>query len=735
MPLLPRSHTTRLHYRTLDGQAHTWQPCDGNNAIGEGSELRARNSELELRLRWRECRGGLKLTWELRVLGTETLLLDQVLPAIVDGRWPLLADPAALRLFQNGYQSWTPSGSVAGDGRPPRPWLRSFSLMNHYVDSPFWGRRDGLSSSLFTLLRGSGEEEGVLVGFTGQRCGLGELFYQNKESTRLHCSLDYGGKRLEPGQVLQGEGLWLARGRPEQLLLAYAERAAQDMDVAPRDRARIERSPVGWCSWYQYYAGVREEDVLGNLAFLSHRPELGVEFFQLDDGYQRAVGDWLIINDKFPRGLAPLARDIRQQGFKAGIWTAPFFASPRSELFREHRDWFLRAGTKHSKRGLADCGYNPFWRCRLYALDLTHPDVLSWLGDTYRALVAAGYDYHKIDFLYAGLRHGERHDPSLSPVEAYRGGLRAIRDAIGAQRFLLGCGAPLGPSLGYFDGMRVSQDVKEQWDSWLASRAGRGCGYPSASGSLRSNLTRWFMHRRWWLNDPDCLLVRDKDSKLDQHETETMVSLLGMSGGMLFLSDELPALAPQRLAMAEAVLPPTLLEGRPADTMARHRPETVSLKGQGTRLQVLVNWSSKPVRRSLPDWSETETVFDFWGERILEPGALELARHGVRALQPTPIEPGPQLEGNSFHLAALCDGRLRSEFDEEKSVLRLWGRDMARREGRVWVRLPEGWTLRERDLPSLLKGVERWRHGVVLMLSASGAWSAALQLQWTGGAS
>jgi alpha-galactosidase len=64
---------------------------------------------------------------------------------------------------------------------------------------------------------------------------------------------------------------------------------------------------VGWCSWYQYFHDVTEADLLGNLARSAGWP---FDVFQLDDGFQRAIGDWLETNEKFPSTLDRLAGEI-----------------------------------------------------------------------------------------------------------------------------------------------------------------------------------------------------------------------------------------------------------------------------------------------------------------------------------------------------------------------------------------------------------------------------------------
>lgn len=82
---------------------------------------------------------------------------------------------------------------------------------------------------------------------------------------------------------------------------------------------------------------VSEEDVLENTSYLKSlaaRPGSGlpVRYVQVDDGYQEGIGDWLESNEKFPHGIAWLARQTRAAGFIPGIWVAPFAVAESSEL-------------------------------------------------------------------------------------------------------------------------------------------------------------------------------------------------------------------------------------------------------------------------------------------------------------------------------------------------------------------------------------------------------------------
>jgi len=82
---------------------------------------------------------------------------------------------------------------------------------------------------------------------------------------------------------------------------------------------------VGWCSWYHYFHDVTESAVRDNLARASDWP---FDVFQIDDGYQAHIGDWLNTAASFPSGLAAIADAIAAEGCRPGLWLAPFLAHP-----------------------------------------------------------------------------------------------------------------------------------------------------------------------------------------------------------------------------------------------------------------------------------------------------------------------------------------------------------------------------------------------------------------------
>ena len=299
---------------------------------------------------------------------------------------------------------------------------------------------------------------------------------------------------------------------------------------------------IGWCSWYYYYTKITEDIILDNLSSLA-RSELKIDLFQIDDGWQRAIGDWTESNEKFPAGMKYLAGEIRRAGMRPGIWLAPFLVQKNSQLMRSHPDVVLR----DAKGQPVKATYNPNWGGWAYCLDVTHPRYREWLGDTIRVLVKQwGYEYLKLDFLFTAGYRGRVYNDTTTAAGRLREILAFIRKAAGRDVFLLGCGSPLWPAVGQVDAMRISVDVNHIWSgdwmSWLL----RDRNYPNARGALINTLTRSYMHNRFWINDPDCLMVRGRNTKLSVEQIYLRASVMALSGGMLLLSDDLTHLEPER---------------------------------------------------------------------------------------------------------------------------------------------------------------------------------------------
>jgi len=486
----------------------------------------------------------------------------------VQMRFRLEGPTAPVRVFRNGYQSWSPTGSVTlGEhvdpsrtvtGDPVMDDVVGFARRVHHAD-PAVAAAGEVRSECVTVVRGAEADAPCqLVGFLGGATHDGTLRLSALDDGGIEVIAEayLGGAVLAPGGVRVLHDVVVDQGPlASPLLEAWAGA------VGRAENARVSAPfQVGWCSWYHYFHSLTEDHVRSNLALAGDWP---FEVFQVDDGYQAAIGDWLTTNDKFSSGVDRLAADISGAGYTPGIWMAPFLAASDSAVLRDHPQWAAcDAATGEPLMGW----WNPDWGGFMGTLDTTSPEVQQHLADTAAALVDMGYDYLKLDFTCVPALDGGRWaDPTRTPAERVRAGYEAIRRGAGDDTFILACGAPLGPVVGVVDGMRIGPDVAPSWDRLDEfAMPGYEDVSPATAMAWRSTLARSFMHRKLWLNDPDCIMLRTRETALSPEAARAWALAVGVSGGMAIVSDDLALLGPAE----GAVLDEALALGRASDAAA-----------------------------------------------------------------------------------------------------------------------------------------------------------------------
>lgn len=331
----------------------------------------------------------------------------------------------------------------------------------------------------------------------------------------LVASLDAGARIWPDGSVLRGlsEGAtadWVVISGDE--LDVWTECASQ---LAARYGRRGGDAIRVWCSWYSFYEEVTEAAVEVVLDGLDGLP---FDIVQVDDGWERAVGDWTP-NAGFPGGMSSVAGKIRSRGFTAGLWLAPLIAQSTSDLAAERPELLLR-----DDQG-APVVAGIYWGSPYFALDPTAAATQEFLADLMSTVRGWGYDYLKLDFLYGGAFPGVHANPMPREL-AYRRACEVMREAAGDDCYLLACGAPVLASLGIFDGIRIGPDVDEVWEvpelAALGDESGRG-----ARNALATSVDRL------WLRDvldvdPDVIYLR-RDVDLERSTIEALKDMARIS--------------------------------------------------------------------------------------------------------------------------------------------------------------------------------------------------------------
>jgi alpha-galactosidase len=602
--------------------------------------------------------------------------------------------------YRSGWQSWSHAGFLPAEGREPHPMLPVRILqgpMTHNAATPWQGKQGRFwSETVGAVMTDTSALVLGGVSLADQFVQAGVDLRPRKRSLVLQAQAD--DVALAPGETGASEWFYLEWVPLPQIdpLATYAHAVARQMEVPPQKPV-----PTGWCSWYIYRADVSEADIMQNLAMaalLSH--ELPLEVIQLDEGYESTWGDWTDYNERFDHPLPWLASRIEGSGFTPGLWLSPFTVHPRSEIARAHPDWLLR---DHRGRPVS-AGLLFSFIGRI--LDPTHPGVQDHVRQLVETAVEEwGYPYLKLDFLYAAARPGQHHDASVTRAQAYRRGMEIIRQAAGEETFLVGCGAPIGPSVGLVDAMRIGPDTDAEWEPHFAGlrwSIRQNPSLPSLRNSLRNVTNRAWMHNRWWINDPDTLMVRQTQTALTEDEVLAQATLLGLSGGLSILSDDLSELSPERQAIASALLPPKVDRMEVLDLFQEEMPSQVIAPvvrpwGQWTLIG-LFNWTNEPVERMLPtaqipdfDPEEDYHVIDFWNEtyRQLVPDepapSFELPPHGGMLLSLRGVESGPHIVGTTLHVSQGGEGT-SWQIEPGSAAFTL---DLGRMaQGEIWLSIP-----------------------------------------------
>ncbi len=446
-------------------------------------------------------------------------------------------------VFSNGWQSWCFGGELAVGERIQRG--RIVPSINAYTDGP--GPREArgeLLSRFITYVR-CGETFLILASVGSARGPMPPVSFRvDRESLGISCEASAKGGRFEEGAamaeilILHREGWFEAR---DALREAFGGGGRFDR------LAFLGDMPGGYESWYNHYtridAGIIGRDLEGigandNLmnAFYLRRGKPTI--FQIDDGWERSVGEWVADGVKFPEGMGVLAREIEERGMVPGLWIAPLLATRGSAIFKEKPEWLLRDRSGRP----SPVGFNPGWDGIFHCLDISLPEVEDYLAGIFETIVEDwGYRYIKLDFLYAGFIEGERRMPGPA-YEHYDRLMKRlcsrVRDSRGRGVAYLGCGAPLEPSLRHFPLMRIGADTKEVWEDGLLKRVVRHQGRPAAYTNLSHTIGRSLLDGTVFLNDPDVVFCRTNRMALGETEKELIALVDYLLASQLMFSDD-----------------------------------------------------------------------------------------------------------------------------------------------------------------------------------------------------
>jgi alpha-galactosidase len=402
------------------------------------------------------------------------------------------------------------------------------------------------SDRFLTLLHLKAEDTGVktkIASYTVESTGTTEVqkefdLKDSPANDQVELSLP-----LKHGEDMVSERLMFQAG------LNYHEQLLDYGDAIRRlHHARVSsETPIGWWSWTVYYGAINEGETLANGDWQAeHLKSFGYKYFQIDEGYQYARGEYTTPNaTQFPDGMRFVGRHLSGEGLTFGVWTAPFEVTTRAWVYEHHKDWLV-----HNAKG-DPIPIGDVWNQKtdvLYALDTTHPGAQEYLRQTYRTLTREwGVRFIKLDFMDTTAIEGYRYRPNTTTLEAQRIGLQIIRDSVGDDVILDKDGSPMLNPVGLVDTGRISADT--------------GHSFERTRNAASGIAARFYMQHNFFVDDPDAFNVTathlmeraNERSSISLGAAEASIALSAVSGGMYEIGDDMVVLGSEkdRLALVE----------------------------------------------------------------------------------------------------------------------------------------------------------------------------------------
>lgn len=430
------------------------------------------------------------------------------------------------KFFVNGYQSWTTSGEMsAADiyrGTTPLAGVTKYTkdmaiTSGDYAFTRYEPRPGFFHSFTYTYLRRGDEFE--FFGSLSERNGY-TVFYSDMEKHIFSVEKDVEGLTIsEPYEMFD---IVRVVGGYDEVFDKYF--AAMSLPA----KKRVDRL-TGYTSWYNYFQKIDENIILRDLKGLS-RAHDSVNIFQIDDGYEPFVGDWLDYNGRdFPNGMKTIADAVHREGYLAGIWLAPFNVQRgKSRILKEHPDWLIRNPDGKPQLGCVAWG-------GAYTLDIYNSEVREHLKNVFDTVLNDwGYDMVKLDFLYSQCRT-PRNNKTRGTIMCEA--MDFLRECVG-DKLILGCGVPLGPAFGVVDACRISCDVDLSYGGKFYNSMSINNELPSAQNAINNSMFRRHLNGRAFLNDPDVFFLRDHNLTFTWEQKLLLAKINNLFGRVLFVSDD-----------------------------------------------------------------------------------------------------------------------------------------------------------------------------------------------------
>ena len=440
-------------------------------------------------------------------------------------------------VFCNGFQSWTETKLFTKEVRLKRQLRGAHIIGEAYGDGRFYKYKNlkGVAHSWTYTYVKQPKRRAFFLGSLYDENGY-TIFEHHATENKLIIQKDVEGTKAIADFLLLD--IYVSTNFEQLCFQNYFEvQQLKPLQTKPA---------MGWTSWYYYYTGINESIIVKNIDTFVQK-NIPIDVFQIDDGWQQSVGDWLTVNQKFPNGLKIISDKIHAQNWKAGLWLAPLACEQNSFIVKEKPHWIL----KNEKGNFLKIGFNPLWSYWFYALDIYNEEVRNYLKEVFNTILNTwNFDLVKLDFLYGTAlipRNGKSRGAVMYDT------MQFLRECVG-EKLILGCGVPLYAAKGTTDYCRIGPDIHLSWDftllKWIRARE-----RPSVANAIHNTISRRQLSGKWFWNDPDVFLLRKNKNLLSFSEQYSLLLANLLFGHLIFTSDNIIEYNEMKMKLYTSIFP------------------------------------------------------------------------------------------------------------------------------------------------------------------------------------
>ncbi|HEV8505927.1 MAG TPA: twin-arginine translocation signal domain-containing protein, partial [Chitinophagaceae bacterium] len=285
------------HYVSFDNYKYTFDSKNVNDQHGPGKRLvilckdKGKKMDAEIRLSLYDQLKAVTTEVICQNVSSRDLYINSIEPLrVLKSEGGKLNVPGVSKCITNG-EMYYDTGAIhefgTKDDAISSGNLKGVKLANGPLSSPNETVHSWWNAGLFNGY----EKEGLVLGYLENDSCLGNLLITKTDDDEISFLVEsvYAPQLLlKPGRTISSNRFIINMGAdPYVALETYADA------VGKANNARTRSIINGWCSWFYTLSRVSEAEVISNTEFAAkHLKQFGIEYIQVDEGYQRWHGDW-----------------------------------------------------------------------------------------------------------------------------------------------------------------------------------------------------------------------------------------------------------------------------------------------------------------------------------------------------------------------------------------------------------------------------------------------------------